>query len=161
MQIKFFSYTFLILLFISGSISANYAATKSGPTFPIITRVSEWLSPNRTVTLKEGEPVYLELMNDYDASKLEVGNTVQFRVTTNVIVDKREVIRAFSTAIGVVSRKEDATTNTNGKVQFTVRHVRAVDGQQVLVDGPSNLMMPTIGTQVTVYVKNEVDVKVN
>ena len=118
------------------------------------------VAPSRSITLKEGEPIFLELMNDYDIDKIEVGNTVQFRVTSNVLVDGREVIRAFSSAHGVVSRKSNSTTNASGSIQLTVRHIRAVDGQQVLVDGPTNLTSTQIGTTVTVYVKNAIEIDV-
>ena len=121
---------------------------------------SAFFSPNRLITLQEGEPVFLEIMNDGDIDKLEVGNSIQFRVVSNVIVDGKEVIRAFAPAVGTVTRKEGSTYNTNGKIQVNVRHVRAVDGKQVLVDGPINLNSLAIGTQTTVYVKNAIDIEV-
>jgi hypothetical protein len=110
--------------------------------------------------IKEGEPVFLEIMNDADIDKLEVGNQIQFRTTTNVMVEGKEVIRAFSPAIGIVLSKEGSTYNTSAKIKVEVRHIRAVDGQQILVTGPINLNNLNITTPTTVYVKMPTRVEV-
>jgi hypothetical protein len=110
--------------------------------------------------LKEGEPVYLEIQNDPDPKTLEVGHQIQFRTTSNVMVAGKEVIRAFSPAVGTVLSIERQGYNTTGVIKIEVRHVRAVDGQQVLVSGPVNLSVPNIHTPATVYVKNAIDIEV-
>jgi hypothetical protein len=108
--------------------------------------------------LKVGEPIYLEIIKDENIDQIEIGHPIQFRVTSNVIVDGKEVIRAQSPAIGTVLRKENTGYNTNAKIQIEVRHVRAVDGQQVLVFGPINLNNLNIHTPTTVYVKNDIKI---
>jgi hypothetical protein len=115
---------------------------------------------NRTVNLQEGEPIYLELVSDTKVDDLEIGNALQFRVNTNVIIDGKEVVRAFTVATGSVSKIEKSGYNTYPKIQINIRHVRAVDGQQILVDGPNNLNDLTIGTQLTVYVKSALKIEV-
>jgi hypothetical protein len=157
MQTRNIRYPFILALaaFIL-CVNTTNAATLSPSPCPFFSL----LSPNRTVLLMEGEPIYLELTSDTDINNLEVGNSLNFRVVSNVMVDGREVVRAFTPAVGTVNRIERSTTNTSAKVQVTVRHVRAVDGQQVLVEGPTNLMVLTLGTQTTVYVKNEIGIVV-
>jgi hypothetical protein len=157
MQTRNFTYSFIVALaaFIFCSNTANAALPS-----PTTCSLFSCFSPNRTVLLMEGEPIYLELTSDADINNLEIGTPLNFRVLSNVLVDGREVIRAFTPAIGTVTRIESPTTNTVGKVQITVRHIRAVDGQQVLVNGPTNLMTLTLGVQTTVYVQNEIGIQV-
>jgi hypothetical protein len=127
---------------------------------PSVCELIRSFAPNRTVVLAEGEPIYLELTSDAALDELEVGNQLNFRVTSNVLIDSKEAVRAFTPAIGTINRIEYPTTNTDGRIQVTVRHVRAVDGQQVLVEGPTNWISLKIGAQTTVYVKNEIRVEV-
>lgn len=110
--------------------------------------------------IKEGEPIYLEIQNNPDLATIEVGHQIQFRTTSNVIVEGKEVVRAFSPAVGTVLSVDRAGYNTNGSIKIEVRHVRAVDGQQILVSGPINLSVPNIHTPTTVYVKNALRIEV-
>lgn len=157
MQTRSFTYSFIVALtaFLFSFNTAN-AATPSPSPCPFFSL----LSPNRTVVLMEGEPIYLELTSDTKIEDLEVGAALNFRTVSNVLVDSREVVRAFTPAVGTINRIERSTTNTTGKVQITVRHIRAVDGQQILVEGPTNLITLTLGAQTTVYVKNEIAIQV-
>ena len=153
--------TFILRLFMATAtlilcVQTNIFATSYPPS---VCSLFAHLSPNRTITLQEGEPIYLELTSDINPDNIEVNNTINFRVISNVLVEGKEVIRAFTPAVGVVNRIEHSTTNTGAKIQVTVRHIRAVDGQQILVDGPTNLMAANIGTNVTVYVKNKIEIK--
>lgn len=108
----------------------------------------------QTRELKEGEPVYLEIVNNPVISDIEIGNVIDFKTTSNVIVDGREVVRAGAPAKGRIKRIERPGYNTTGLIQVEVEHIRAVDGQQVLVFSPINLSNWSIGTGTTVYVKN-------
>ena len=112
----------------------------------------------QTRELKEGEPIYLEVINNPVPADSEIGNTVDFKTTSNVIVNGKEVIRAGSPARGRIKRIERSGSNTTGQIQVEVEHIRAVDGQQVLVFSPINLSNWNIGTSTTVYVKNAIRV---
>lgn len=114
----------------------------------------------QTREIKEGEPIYLEIQNNPDLTTIEVGNQIQFRTTSNVIVEGKEVVRAFAPAVGTVLSIDRAGYNTNGSIKIEVRHIRAVDGQQILVSGPINLSVPNIHTPTTVYVKNALRIEV-
>ena len=113
-------------------------------------------STAQTRELKEGEPIYLEVVNNPLINEVEVGNIVEFKTTSNVIVDGKEVVRAGSPAKGKIKRIERPGYNTTGQLQIEVEHIRAVDGQQVLVFSPINLSNWNIGTSTTVYVKNAI-----
>ena len=108
--------------------------------------------------LKEGEPIFLEIVNNSLIADAEIGNIVDFKTTSNVLVDGREVVRAGSPAKGRIKRIERPGYNTTGQIQIEVEHIRAVDGQQVLVFSPINLSNWSIGTGTTVYVKNAIRV---
>jgi hypothetical protein len=157
MQTRNLTFSFIVALatFIFGTDTANAALPSPTPCSFL-----SLFSPTRTVVLMEGEPIYLELTSDADINNLEIGTPLNFRVLSNVLVDGREVVRAFTPAIGTVSRIERPTTNSVGKVQISVRHIRAVDGQQVFVSGPTNVMTLTLGAQTTVYVQNEIAIQV-
>jgi hypothetical protein len=143
-----------VMVALVASLTKTYASEFPFPKF------LSCLSPTRDITIKEGEPVYLELVSDTNIDDLQAGNVLQFRVNTNVIVDGKEVVRAFTTAIGTVLKVEGSGYNTSPKIQVNIRHIRAVDGQQILVDGPHNLNNLTIGAPLTVYVKNPVKIDV-
>ena len=114
----------------------------------------------QTREIKEGEPIYLEVQNNPDVSIIQIGDPIQFRTTSNVIVDGKEVIRAFAPAVGTVLGIERSGYNTSGIIKIEVRHIRTVDGQQLLVTGIINVSMPNIHTPATVYVKNALRVEV-
>ena len=155
MQTHNLKYPFLMAFAVLCFTTTHAATTPPNPFCSFL----PWLSPTRTVLLQEGEPIFLELVSDIDVDNIEINNTINFRVSSNVMVEGKEAIRAHTTAVGVVSRIERSTTNTTAKVQINVCHIRAVDGQQVLVDGPTNLTLTNQGANVTVYVKNEVNIK--
>jgi hypothetical protein len=114
----------------------------------------------QTREIKEGEPIELEIQNNPDLATIEIGHQIQFRTTSNVMVNGKEVIRAFAPANGTVLGVVRSGTNTAGSIKIEVRHIRAVDGQQVLVSGPINLSVPNIHTPTTVYVKNALRIEV-
>ena len=106
--------------------------------------------------LKEGEPIFLEIINNPIIADAEIGNPVDFKVNSNVIVDGKEVVRAGAPARGRIKRIERPGYNTTGLMQVEVEHVRAVDGQQVLVFSVINLSNWSIGTSTSVSVKNAI-----
>ena len=106
--------------------------------------------------LKEGEPIFLEIINNPIIADAEIGNPVDFKVNSNVIVDGKEVVRAGAPARGRIKRIERPGYNTTGLMQVEVEHVRAVDGQQVLVFSVINLSNWSIGTSTSVFVKNAI-----
>lgn len=113
-------------------------------------------SSAQTRELKEGEPISLEVVNNPIINDVEIGNPIDFKVSSNVIVDGIEVIRAGAPARGKIKRIERPGYNTTGLLQIEVEHIRAIDGQQVLVFSPINLSNWNIGTSTTVYVKNAI-----
>ena len=104
--------------------------------------------------LKEGEPIFLEIVNNSLIADAEIGNIVDFKTTSNVLVDGREVVRAGSPAKGRIKRIERPSYNTTGLIQVEVEHVRAVDGQQFWVYSVVNLSNWSIGISTSVSVKN-------
>ena len=106
--------------------------------------------------LKEGEPIYLEIVSNPLIADAEIGHVVEFKTTSNVLVDGKEVVRAGSPAKGRIKRIERPGYNTTGLIQVEVEHVRAVDGQQVWVYSVINLSNWNISTSTSVFVKNAI-----
>jgi hypothetical protein len=151
---KILNIRLMILCALVASVTKTFASEYPYPKF------LNFLQINKNITVQEGEPIYLELVNDTDIDDLQEGNALSFRVNTNVVVDGKEVVRAFTTAIGTVQKMEGTDYNTSPKIQINIRHIRAVDGQQILVDSPHNLKSLTIGTPLTVYVKNPIKIDI-
>jgi hypothetical protein len=105
--------------------------------------------------IRTGEPIFLEVINNPIIAEAEVGNIVDFKTSSNVIINGKEVIRAGAPARGRIKRIERPGYNTTGQLQIEIDYVRAIDGQQVLVYSPNNLANWSMGTGMTVNVKND------
>ena len=90
-----------------------------------------------TVTLKAGTVIPLVLDSTIDGNNAKVGQNVNFRVTSDVIVDGKTVISAGSLAKGQVVRSEkNGLLGSAGEVEIAVKSIQAVDGTNVyLADG--------------------------
>ena len=78
-----------------------------------------------------GTPIYLEARNTINADEAEVGDLVEFKVRTDVIVGGTIVIATGALAQGVVTDASAANLNMPGKLILSIDQVQAVDGQWV------------------------------
>ena len=84
-----------------------------------------------TIVVKAGTPVHLELVDNIDGNKVKQGQTVDFRVISDVIVDGKKVITAGSMAKGqIVEQKKSSLLGIPGEVQISIKHVIATDGTE-------------------------------
>lgn len=89
------------------------------------------------VVLKAGTMVNLELVNEV-TSKMAAGQTVDFRVMTDVKADGVVVIPAGSIAKGqVISASKNKLLGTPGEVTVQVKSVNAIDGTRIVLSGSS------------------------
>ncbi len=89
------------------------------------------------VVLKAGTMVNLELVNEV-TSKMAAGQTVDFRVMTDVKADGVVVIPAGSIAKGqVISASKNKLLGTPGEVTVQVKSVNAIDGTRIALSGSS------------------------
>lgn len=90
------------------------------------------------VVLKAGTMVNLELVNEV-TSKMAAGQTVDFRVMTDVKADGVVVIPAGSIAKGqVISASKNKLLGTPGEVTVQVKSVNAIDGTRIALSGSSS-----------------------
>ncbi len=91
-----------------------------------------------TVVISAGTPVYLELVNDIKSNMVKQGQTVDFRVISDVVVNGKKVISAGSIAKGqIVRAKKNSMLGIPGEVQVTIKHVNAIDGTMIPLNGNS------------------------
>jgi hypothetical protein len=91
-----------------------------------------------TIVVKAGTPVYLELINSIDGNNVRQGQMVDFRVTSDVIVNGEKIIAAGSFAKGqIVSQKDNNFCGMPGEVEVAIQHVIAADGTMIPLSGNS------------------------
>ncbi|MEM9887823.1 MAG: hypothetical protein AAF849_18150 [Bacteroidota bacterium] len=130
---------------------------------------------NMLITLRAGTAVSLSLNEQVNADKVEIGNTVEFLVRSNVTVNGQVLIAAGSIAEGMV---KDVVKSCNkckadgcSKLVIAVETVQAVDGQNIYLRSvPLTVSgdccckkklaaVANIGTKISARVQN--DVKIN
>ena len=88
------------------------------------------------VILNAGTGVSLETVSMIQSDMVSVGQTIDFRVRTDVRVDGKTVIAAGSMAKGQVMRAKKAKAIGNeGFVEIQIKSVTASDGQEVFLSG--------------------------
>lgn len=96
--------------------------------------------PNETVILKSGTVIPLELMSTLTSKTARTGQTVDFRVTSDVKVNGKVVVAAGSVVQGqVVRAKKNGLLGSEGELEITVKTIKAVDGS-VIYCTANNLM---------------------
>lgn len=91
-----------------------------------------------TIKLPAGTLVPLETTQMISTETLQVGQTVDLRVTSDVKVDGKVVIPAGSIAKGQVSRADKPKAiGKEGRLEIQIKSVRAIDGQEIPLSGGS------------------------
>lgn len=118
-NIALLTIAFVINIFFSNAVNAN----NIDPTSTMDTTIS--------VKLRIGTSVYFETVKDINTETVQVGNLIQLKVRTNVVVKGKVVIRANTMALGRISEVSRTTANSSGSATIEVRDVQAVDGQLI------------------------------
>lgn len=87
------------------------------------------------VTLRAGTIVSVELREELDSRYVEVGNTIDLEVRSNVTVNGKVVIAAGSIAEGEVVRVMKDCRNCQHSIQIEVTSAQSVDGQRIRLRG--------------------------
>ncbi|MCO6479431.1 MAG: hypothetical protein J5I94_22545 [Phaeodactylibacter sp.] len=90
------------------------------------------------LTLRAGTPVSLTLNQTVSSHDVQIGNTVEFLVRSNVTVNGQVVIAAGSIAEGMVKNVVNPCPDNSckaqcAKLEIVVETVQAVDGQRVFL----------------------------
>ena len=117
-------------------------------TNPFVAKPTAWLlllclslfsfraSNTGEVTLNAGTPISLETAQTLYSDGVQAGQTVDFKVKSDVKVGDNGVIRAGSIAKGVVTRAEFAKgLGKQGQIEVQIKSVTSVDGQLIPVVG--------------------------
>lgn len=124
----------------------------------------------RKVTLSAGTLILLELTEKIESSNMTVGQLIKFKVRSNVSVDGKVSVRTGALAIGRVKAISLSTYNNPEELHIEVTSVKAVDGQQISLDGdeqiikgdfPGQASTAKTGTIITATVRNDVEIKIN
>ena len=100
---------------------------------------------DQLVTLRAGTPISLQLNEEVSSENLEIGNTVEFTVRTNVTINGKVLIATGTIAEGYVKsvRKTCEGNDCLGncaEIIITVESVQAVDGTRVFLNGRPHKM---------------------
>jgi hypothetical protein len=85
----------------------------------------------RTVTLKSGTQVVMEVLRTYSSESVQEGTIIQMRVRYNVYAEKKVVIRKNTLTTGRVKSVRRATAMSPGMIEVDVTEVESVDKQPV------------------------------
>lgn len=90
----------------------------------------------RTVVIPDGTEVRIILKERLSSATAELDQKVRFEVAEDVIVGNVTVIHAGAQAWGhVIERRKRGKFGKNGKLNFTVDFVKAVDGRNIRLSG--------------------------
>lgn len=84
-----------------------------------------------TVILRAGTVVYFETVKDVNTETVQVGNLINLKVRSKVMVKGKTVISTNTMALGRVTEVTRTTANSSGSATIEVRDVQAVDGQMI------------------------------
>ncbi|MEA5459527.1 hypothetical protein VB796_10775 [Arcicella sp. LKC2W] len=90
----------------------------------------------REVSLQAGTPIALETVQRLASDAVQAGQTVDFKVRSDIKVGDVVVIKAGSIAKGLVTRANIAKgLGKEGQIEIQIKSVSSVDGQQIPVVG--------------------------
>lgn len=89
-----------------------------------------------TLSLQSGKMVYVKTTRTLTPSSLRMGDTIDFVVAGNVVVDGKTVIKSGSHVTGTVTRaSEKGMIGKAGEIAVQLDTVKAVDGTTVSLSG--------------------------
>ena len=89
-----------------------------------------------TVLLADGTPVHLVLMDDLQGKKLQVKQTVHFKVREDIVVGSRLIVRTGAEAIGhIESISKSGLLGKSGRLILQFDYVEAVSGAKIPLRG--------------------------
>jgi len=95
-----------------------------------------WVPPQPGVVLKAGTNIPLETISQISSQTMGVGQTIDFRVTRDVMSEGKVAISAGSIAKGQVVRSQAPKgLGKQGFLEVKINSVTAVDGQEVFLSG--------------------------
>lgn len=125
------------------------------------------------VTLRAGTVVSLSLNEEISSDEIQIGNSLDFLVRSNVVVNGQVVIASGSIAEGWVKKVTKGCDGRCANITITVENVQTVDGQRIYLrsiphkvtanccsecDNYPNAATLHIGTNLSARVLNDADI---
>jgi hypothetical protein len=89
-----------------------------------------------TVLLADATPIHLVLMDDLQGKKLQVKQTVHFKVRQDLIVDSRVIVKTGTEAIGHIdSISKSGLLGKSGRLVLQFDYVTTISGAKILLRG--------------------------
>ncbi len=135
--------TLLIMTLLAGLTKTNTPTIAPNPepkpreiNFTITKDVEIKNADGNTFTLRAGTPIVVETSQTYNAKNLSEGQTVNFRVKYNVVVNKQTLVAAGALGnANITDIVRPGIFGRGGKMELQIQSVQAVDGQQILLSG--------------------------
>lgn len=105
--------------------------TFATPTYEITTNASEVCMEEEIVALRAGTIVSLQSNEELDSDDVYVGNSIDFFVRSNVVVNGKVVIASGSIAEGQVKKVKSSCGGNCAEITVIVDNVQTVDGQRI------------------------------
>ena len=89
-----------------------------------------------TVLLADGTPIHLVLMDDLQGKKLQVKQTVHFKVRQDLVVASKLIVQTGTEAIGhIESISKSGLLGKSGRLVLQFDYVDAVSGAKIPIAG--------------------------
>lgn len=141
--------------------------------FALVILTFSTFAANAQVTLRAGTVVSLSLNEEISSDEIQIGNSLDFLVRSNVVVNGQVVIASGSIAEGWVKKVTKGCDGRCANITITVENVQTVDGQRIYLrsiphkvtanccsecDNFPNAATLYIGTNLSARVLNDVDI---
>jgi hypothetical protein len=101
----------------------------------VCSQATESAKPD-TVLLADGTPIHLVLMDDLQGKKLQVTQTVHFKVREDLVVGSKLIVRTGTEAIGHVEAiSKNGLLGKSGRLVLLFDYVEAVSGTRIQLRG--------------------------
>lgn len=92
--------------------------------------------PPNTVLLADGTPIHLVLMDDLQGKKLQVKQTVHFKVREDLVVGSKLIVKTGTEAIGhIESISKNGLLGRSGRLVLQFDYVASVSGVKISLRG--------------------------
>jgi|GEM_PF-703760 len=147
--------------------AATVATAQDYSVDPMPAPIFRGIFKDKNVTLDAGTFVLLETNEKIESGAVTVGQSVQFKVRTQVIAEGEVAIRTGAMAVGRVKAIESNTHNSPEEIRIELSYVQSVDGQMLPLNGNEQTIRGTFpgqaasidpGTAITAYIMNRVNI---
>jgi hypothetical protein len=125
---------YLTLLLLIAPFLTNAQASQEPSTAPSPGQTEKTDNAANSVTLPDGLPIKLRLVNPLDSKTAKNEDEIQFAVVNDVVVGGRLILRRGAVASGFVTQAAASKTmGRAGRLSFTINAIKVANGANVQV----------------------------